>query len=248
MEEFLNEYEKKVKELKKGVTLPEVVLAMQLIDGAGLDKKEKQIVLTAVDYSKKEEMYDQMKQALRKFFGDQATCMSSRKRVNEPLMKEESAHSTEVESEEAAYYTQGLNPYRGSNYAGYRGRVRYNRGAGRGNQSRRESQTSKPTNSQPGESSRGGFQSYVRIRNPNDADGNYMKCHTCESIMHIKRDCPHAQSRKEQVMEASSNEEVYKVHDYSSDDKQLLMVEAANSTVLDSACSKTVTGLSCFLV
>ncbi|PIK35988.1 hypothetical protein BSL78_27179 [Apostichopus japonicus] len=73
MEEFLNEYEKKVKELKKeGVTLPEVVLAMQLIDGAGLDKKEKQIVLTAVDYSKKEEMYDQMKQALRKFFDDQA--------------------------------------------------------------------------------------------------------------------------------------------------------------------------------
>ncbi|PIK40871.1 hypothetical protein BSL78_22301 [Apostichopus japonicus] len=158
--EFLNEYEKKVKELKKeGVTLPEVVLAMQLIDGAGLDKKEKQIVLTAVDYSKKEEMYDQMKQALRKFFGDQA--MSSREKVNEPLMKEESAHSTEVESEEAAYYTRGRNPYRGSNYAGYRGRVRYNRGAGRGNQSRRGSQTSKPTNSQPGESNRGGFQSYL---------------------------------------------------------------------------------------
>ncbi|PIK40870.1 hypothetical protein BSL78_22300 [Apostichopus japonicus] len=42
-------------------------------------------------------------------------------------------------------------------------------------------------------------------------------------------------------MEASSNEEVYKVHDYSSDDKQVLMVEAANSAVLDSACSKTVT-------
>lgn len=116
--------------------------------------------------------------------------------------------------------------------------MRYNRGAGRGNQSRRGSQTSKPTNSQPGESNRGGFQSYVRRRNPHDADGNYMKCHTCESIMHFKRDCPHAQSRKEQVMEASSNEEVYKVHDYSSDDKQVLMVEATNSAVLDSPVPK----------
>ena len=71
MDQFLNEYEKRVKELKKeGITLPEVVLAMQLIDSAGLDKKDKQIVLTAVDYSKKEEMYDQMKNALRKFFGE----------------------------------------------------------------------------------------------------------------------------------------------------------------------------------
>ena len=57
MDQFLNEYEKKVKELKKeGVVLPTVVMAMQLIDSAGLDKKDKQIVLTAVDYSKKEEM------------------------------------------------------------------------------------------------------------------------------------------------------------------------------------------------
>ena len=82
MDQFLNDYEKNIKELKKeGVTLPEVVLAMQLIDSAGLSKQDKQMVLTAVDYSKKEEMYDQMKKALRKFFGDHG--MSHKQRIKE---------------------------------------------------------------------------------------------------------------------------------------------------------------------
>lgn len=53
-----------VKEVKKqGIILSEVVLAMQLIDHTGVDKKDKQIVLTAVDYTKKVEMYEQMKNA-----------------------------------------------------------------------------------------------------------------------------------------------------------------------------------------
>ena len=118
MEQFLNEYERKVKELKKeGITLPEVVLAMQLLDSTGLDKKEKQIVLTAVDYSKKTEMYDQMKQALRKFFGDQA--MTRKERMTEPLIKTEEVNATEAEE---AYYTRGRNPVRGGGYAAARGR------------------------------------------------------------------------------------------------------------------------------
>lgn len=241
MEQFLNESEKKIKELKKeGIALPEVVLAMQLLDGAGLDKKEKQIVLTAVDYSKKEEMYDQMKQALRKFFGEQA--MSRKERVTQPLIKEETVNTTETEE---ALYTRGRNPVRGGYYGGYSGRrgFRSSRGTGRGYyQGRQESDTNKPTSSQVGASNRGRFQR----RNPRDAEGNYMKCLICESIMHFRRNCPHAQeAKRENVLETStcsSNEEVYKVHDYSEDDKQVLMVEAANSAVLDSACSKTVTG------
>ncbi|KAJ8029352.1 hypothetical protein HOLleu_28725 [Holothuria leucospilota] len=64
MDQFLNEYEKKVKALQRTElpSIPEVVMAMQLTDGAGLDKKDNQIVLTVVDYKKKEEMYDQMNQ------------------------------------------------------------------------------------------------------------------------------------------------------------------------------------------
>ena len=43
---------------------------MQIIDAANITNKEKQIVLTAVDYSKKDQMFDQSKSALGKFFGE----------------------------------------------------------------------------------------------------------------------------------------------------------------------------------
>ena len=113
MDQFLNEYEKNVKELKKeGITLPEVVLAMQLIDGAGLDKQDKQIVLTAVDYSKKEDMYDQMKRALRKFFGEQGM---SHKRRTETAIKEEIVNTAETEE---VHLTRGRSTGRGGSYGG----------------------------------------------------------------------------------------------------------------------------------
>ena len=41
---------------------------MQIIDAANITDKEKQIVLTAVDYSKEDQMFDQSKSALRNFF------------------------------------------------------------------------------------------------------------------------------------------------------------------------------------
>ena len=70
MDEFIAKFEKKVTDLIRcGIDLPQVVLAMQIIDAANITDKEKQIVLTAVHYSKKDQMFDQSKSALRKIFG-----------------------------------------------------------------------------------------------------------------------------------------------------------------------------------
>ena len=56
MDEFIIKFEKKVADLIRcGIDLPPVVLAMQIIDAANITDKEKQIVLTAVDYSKKDQ-------------------------------------------------------------------------------------------------------------------------------------------------------------------------------------------------
>ena len=200
MDQFLNDYEKNIKELKKeGVTLPEVVLAMQLIDSAGLSKQDKQMVLTAVDYSKKEEMYDQMKKALRKFFGDHG--MSHKQRI-----KEESVNV----AEEEVYATRGRGDYRGS----YSGRGRRwtwtGRGSGRGRGTGRgtghgttqdmssEGQVSGSYTSQSnrGRGSYRGRSNFPK-KNPRDADGSYLKCLVCESNMHFKRDCPHAYHNRE---------------------------------------------------
>ena len=40
----------------------------------------------------------------------------------------------------------------------------------------------------------------------------------------------------------TDSEEAYKVQDYSHEDKQVLMTETAHAAVLDSACTRTVTG------
>ena len=52
-------------------------------------------------------------------------------------------------------------------------------------------------------------------RNPCDADGNYLKCLVCESIMHFRKDCPHANARKSENVTKTENEEAYKVQDFS---------------------------------
>ena len=50
MDEYLGLFERKVGEVKKEeIVLPDVVLAMQLLDISTLEQKDKQIVLTAVD-------------------------------------------------------------------------------------------------------------------------------------------------------------------------------------------------------
>ena len=61
--------------------------------------------------------------------------------------------------------------------------------------------------------------------------------------MHFKRDYPHAlKNKRDSVLQATDIEDVNKVYDYSQENKQQLMQEAANMAILDSACTKTVTG------
>ena len=60
MDEFITKFEKKVADLIRcGIDLPQVILTMQITDAASRTDEEKQIVLTAVDYSKKDQMLDQ---------------------------------------------------------------------------------------------------------------------------------------------------------------------------------------------
>ena len=69
MDDFDDRFEKMMAELNRdGTVLPNKVLAVQLIDAAKLSEKEIQIVLTGVNYEEEDEMYEQSKRALRKFF------------------------------------------------------------------------------------------------------------------------------------------------------------------------------------
>ena len=68
VDEFLNTFASKAAALKRdGVKLPEDVLGLQLLDAANLEDNEVQLVLTAVDFDKRERLYEQAEKALRKF-------------------------------------------------------------------------------------------------------------------------------------------------------------------------------------
>ena len=72
MSQFITNYDRKVNELKRdGIVLPETVLALQLPESVYLERQERQLVLTAVDYSQKETMYEQMRKTLTKLQGEE---------------------------------------------------------------------------------------------------------------------------------------------------------------------------------
>ena len=247
IEIFMSNYDRTVKELQKhGVKLPEVILGMQLLDSANLDIKEKQIVLTAVDYNEKGEIYDQMKRAIKKFIGNANIENDKMIKIKEEIFMT----GDEMEEKEAFIASRnnyrGRRPYRGSvenNYrggysesnfrggykSGYRstegrGSDTRGRGLGRGNFGRRRGGDLGPQ------------------KNPRDEYGNHMKCIICQSNMHFKKDCPH---RRQEIYHCEIDDEtpvkeVYKL-DYTQDEN-CFMSETTHAAVLDSACSKTVAG------
>ena len=81
--------------------------------------------------------------------------------------------------------------------------------------------------------------------NPTDSEGNPLRCRACDSIRYLVKDCPHSwenmESRKS-VMEVKDEEEAHFLKNYSEEEKEILMCEAANSAVLDSECTSTVAG------
>ena len=87
MDEFMTKFEKKVADLIRcGIDLPQVVLVMEITDATNITDKEEQIVLTAVDYSKKDQMFDQSQGALGKFFGERLSMTTAVKQECEDVI------------------------------------------------------------------------------------------------------------------------------------------------------------------
>ena len=73
IESSITEFQKLyVKNKKYNVGLLQGLLAFKLLNRTLLEHKDPQLVLTAVDYFKVETLFNQMKNALRRFFGEQS--------------------------------------------------------------------------------------------------------------------------------------------------------------------------------
>ena len=142
---------------------------MQIIDAANITDKEKQIVLTAVDYSKKDQMFDQSRSALREFFGERISM------------------TTAVKQE-----CEDVNITRG----GYsRGRSNWKRkpeGVTMTHEYQGNKQTATKENMCTGALVRGHGSIRRSTCNPLKFEGNPMRSRICHSVMHFQCDCPHS--------------------------------------------------------
>ena len=67
MDTYTMEFDKLYNKTKKfAMVLPESVKAFKLLEGAGLEQKHRQLVLTSVNYENSDTLYKQMTSALKK--------------------------------------------------------------------------------------------------------------------------------------------------------------------------------------
>ena len=115
MDTYTMEFDKLYNKTKKfAMVLPESVKAFKLLEGAGLEQKDWQLVLTSVNYENSDTLYKQMTSALKKFFGRQSLASSSVSGATtsikvEPSYTAEDNHLPES-NEESALLTRSYYP------------------------------------------------------------------------------------------------------------------------------------------
>lgn len=216
METYILEFVKRNAVLTKyKVSIPKCILAFKLLDNAGLDLKEKQIVLTAVSFSEPDKMFASMQQALKKFFGSQEVLSLGAGASGSG--KSETPAAAVVVKSEPVFNTEEVNVVsRGRGRGGFRGNT------GRGNMVNRSERSAQ--------------------RNSVDRYGNVRKCYVCGSLFHLSTACPknvYVNSNSEDVQKDA---ELYAVVE-SPAMMSVLMTECVSYAILDTACSSTVCGV-----
>ena len=161
--EFILEFEQKYNACAKrsaGTTIHPVILGLKLIDSSNLKTMERKLVLSGVDYTNKDQLFENAKSALRKFIGEQASGGSN---PSEPAVKLEAF----IAEHEEALIANGW-----SRNGGGRGRSPYSSPYG----SPQSSPKMRRSNNVKG--------------NPPGPDGKPLRCFKCQSTEHFKHECP----------------------------------------------------------
>ena len=84
-----------------------------------------------------------------------------------------------------------------------------------------------------------------RVRgNPRDDRGAVMRCHECDSTMHLVMECPHKQSERGKTENASVMVQLTLIAGLASKEQDTMMFEALARAVIDCGCTKTVAGVT----
>ena len=267
--DYISRFDQKYNRLKKlGMELPSAIVAFKLLRRANITRDERLLVLTGMDYTERDKLYEQAKTSLKKFKGEQTNVAGSSSGTNNSsgsnvAVKLEPAFSVtdHVGDNEEAYLASG---YRQRGYgSGWRG----NSGRGgafggnrvwRGNSWRGGSGAGNGrggTSFGPGHlRNRGGFgrgRGGGRPMNPVGPDGSVLLCVACGSFRHLVANCPDSWENMGVNQVSVVEEETEKAVLFTGFPNLSEMgCEGRNCAVLDSACSSTVCGdkwLECYL-
>lgn len=218
--DYIVDFEQKYNRiLKKKIILPQEILCFELIGNACLEKAEKLLVLSGIDFDKKTTLFDQAKRALRKFKGDLCTEASTNSLKLEPVFE-----STCKEECNATWHQRGGRGYgRGHGWQGKRPGFHYKGG----------NHSNAPGSNRP--------------INPLSGNGARLTCHSCGSYRHLVAECPHSYENskdrnKVNMVKDESSEQVALYTGYDAEARNQLGEEALNCAVLDTACTSTVCG------
>ena len=261
--EFITNFDRKYQRLARGsMTIPSPILAFMMLKKAGISADDKKLVLSGMDYSKKDTLYEQAKKSLRKFKGDHcygSGSISGSSNGSSVAIKVEPAYYTQSEHGQSSevFFTGGR--YRG-NIRGYRGKAlrgcQWQSTVGsirNGKGGKLESHCINRYQS-ASQSYRGA--SRARKVNPKGPDGNILLCNACGSFRHMVADYPdsyenmsrsrYANCVREEDIEnalftmAHDQEDVVLLTGFNKESRNTFSREAKNCAVLDSACTSTV--------
>ena len=266
IDEYLREFDSKVSRLQSsGQKMDGDIITFMLLLNCNLQRLEISLVMSKIDFSKKDKVYESAKKQMRQILGDHVTTTEANNEGNlsfttikaEPVMVAQNCNDVLAAGHYNSNY-RGNN--RGQNYYKSRGRGRGNASNGgrpMNNGSRPAYNGGKPGNLANKTMSGNSFNNGVTIqnngkkfhKNPIDKDGNHMRCRTCDSTMHFQRECPHKFENvnfseaseienKEYILISGEKMEIGK------DSKTMTQftAEAINCAALDTCCTSSVAG------
>ena len=245
----INELDKLYNVVKKrGMQISECILAFNLIDAAMLSDMDRKFVLTGLDYTKKETLFEQTKLALRKYAGLYASSSSSSTAAVE-VKVEPVFNAMNINTSEELEHTLAAHGFFRSERGRSRGRER-SRGRSRGGSSRRNSPAPPPPPQQQQQQPQQKFEKKAieKPLNPTKDNGERMICPSCGSYRHLLKDCPDSYENLQKKSEASGQLEdslitnVIEIKESLLSNAGTLCMEASNKAVVDSACTANVCG------
>ena len=244
--EYIAKFDQKYNRLLKlNMTLPSAVLAFKLLKRANITKEERMLVLTGMDFTQKEKLFNQAKNSLKKFLGE-GGAKSVVNSSSVAIKLEPAFLADHEEALMAAGYVRRNQSRGGSSQGNWRG------GDGTRHSGYSNSVSTKGTTGP----SRGAYNNGAtngRPVNPAGGNGKPLLCKSCGSYRHMIAECSDSwenRAPRVNITEEDNQEEAVLFTGYRKQSINQLGVEARNCAVLDSACSSTVCGqnwMDCYL-